>query len=297
MASRTEIAAMRTPVVVIAALLAVAWMSRTLLAVPASSSAQSYRQQPGIFPVFDGWETSPDGSRLLYFGYMNRHPREVMVPIGSGNGFEPGSVDRGQPENFLPGRQKHVLTVKVPADFKDKLVWTLTSEAGVHKANASLNQLYIVEEIEDADPGASVAAPQVKIVDAHMTVKVSDTLPLRPQIEAAVSDQPTGVVGSSATDGGLTVWWSKYRGPGTVAFGAAAGAGRSRAAASDGREPGTFAVACVVPPEPACGAATARFAEPGEYLLRILARRRRVTRAPVAQFIEGSATVRVTVNP
>ena len=110
---------------------AVGW--KELLAVPASPSGQWYRQQAGIFPVFDGWETSPDGSRLFYFGYMNRHPPEVTVPVGSENGFEPGPVDRGQPTNFLPGRQRHVYTVKVPADFKDKLVWTVTSEVGAQR--------------------------------------------------------------------------------------------------------------------------------------------------------------------
>lgn len=280
-----------------AGLLAAALTSQALLAVPASPSGQWYRQQAGIFPVFDGWETSPDGSRLFYFGYMNRHPLEVTVPVGSENGFEPGPVDRGQPTSFLPGRQRHVFTVKVPADFKDKLVWTLTSEVGVQKANASLNQLYILEEIDEADPGANVRPPQVKIADTDLTVKVSGALQLKPQIQAAASSQPVLVGSSSAGEGGLTVWWSKYRGPGTVTFGAAEGAGRSRSAAPEGREPGTFSVLCALPPEPACGAATAQFAEPGVYVLRVLARRRRVTRAPVAQFIDGSATVRVTVNP
>jgi hypothetical protein len=273
-------------------LLAAARTSHTLPGVPASSSAQSYRQQPGIFPVFDGWEKSADGGRVFYFGYMNRYPREVMIPIGSENGFEPGAIDRGQPASFLPGRQKHVFTVKVPADFKDKLVWTLTSEAGVQKANASLNQLYILEEIEESDPGANLAAPQVKIGDANLAVKVAGTLPLRPQIQAATSNG----VGAPAT-GDLTVWWSKYRGPGAVIFGAAPGAGGGKPAVLDGREPGSFSVPCVVPPEPACGAATARFSAPGTYVLRAVARRRRVTRAPVAQFVEGSATVQVTVNP
>jgi hypothetical protein len=273
-------------------LLAWATTSHTLPSVPATSSAQSYRQQPGIFPVFDGWETSADGSRLLYFGYMNRYPREVTIPTGSENGFEPSPVDRGQPANFLPGRQKHVFTVKVPADFKDKLVWTLTSEAGVQKANASLNQLYTLEEIEESDPGANVAAPRVNIGDADLTVKVAGTLPLRPQIQAASSNG----VGGPAT-GDLTIWWSKYRGPDAVTFGGARGAGGGKPAVLDGREPGTFSVPCVVPPEPACGAATARFAAPGTYVLRVVARRRRATRAPVAQFIEGSATVQVTVKP
>jgi hypothetical protein len=194
-----------------AGLLAAALTSLSLVAVPASLSGQSYRQPPGIFPVFDGWDTAPDGSRILYFGYMNRHPREVTVPVGAENGFEPGPVDQGQPTNFLPGRQRHVFTIKMPADFKDKLVWTLTTEVGAQKANASLNQLYILEEIEETDPGAGVAPPRVGIRQAGLAVKVSDALPLTPQIQAAASSQPQ-LAGSAAGDGGLTVWWSKYRG-------------------------------------------------------------------------------------
>ena len=281
--------------VLVAGLLAAGAMSHALLAGP-SPPGQSYRQQPGIFPVFDGWEASPDGSRLFYFGYMNRHTGEVTVPMGSENGFEPGPVDRGQPTNFLPGRQRHVFTVKVPADFTGKLVWTVASDAGVQRANASLNQLYVLEEIEDADPGAHVARPQVTIAD-FPTVKASAPVPLRPQIQAAVSSQPALLGGASVGEGGLTVWWSKYRGPGTVTFSAAAGAGQSRPAAPDGREPGTFSVQCAVPPEPGCGAATAQFGEPGVYQLRVLARRRRLTRAPVAQFLDGAAIVRVAVSP
>jgi hypothetical protein len=293
----SQAAAPRAPIVVgllFAASLDAAFGSHTL-AVPARFSAQSYRQQPGVFPVFDGWETTPDGGRVLYFGYMNRHPRAVTVPIGSENGFEPGPADRGQPAHFLPGRQKHVFTVRVPADFKDKLVWSLTSEAGVQRANGSLNQLYILEEIEEADPGANVAAPQVRMVDADLTVKASGTLQLKPQIQAPTTSPSSAATGSSAPEGELTVWWSKYRGPGAVTFGAAAGAAPAKAA-TEGREPGTVWVPCAMPPTAACGAATARFGEPGEYVLRVLARRRRVTRAPVAQFVEGSATVRVTVK-
>ena len=278
-------------------LLAVALMSQALLAVPASSSAQWYRRQPGIFPVFDGWETSPDGSHLLYFGYMNRHPREVTVSIGSENRFQPGRVDRGQPTNFLPGRQQHVFTVTVPADFTDKLVWSLTSEVGVQHANGSLNQLYMLEQVEEGDPGAHVEPPQLTMVEPDLTAQVAGTLQLRPQIQIAASGAPERVGEASAGAGQLTVWWSKYRGPGTVTFAAAEDAGPGRPAGPEGTEPGTFSVSCAVPPEPVCGATNAQFTEPGTYVLRLLARRRRATRAPVAQFVDRTATVRVTVNP
>jgi hypothetical protein len=41
------------------------------LGVASTSDGQGYRQR-GITPIFDGWETLADGSRLIYFGYINR---------------------------------------------------------------------------------------------------------------------------------------------------------------------------------------------------------------------------------
>src|SRR5262245_32133257 len=80
------------------------------LTLSGTVSAQNYRQL-GIYPVFDGWETLPDGSLKFYFGYMNRHTTQMTIPLGPDNAFDPAPADQNQPTNFLPGRHEHVFTV------------------------------------------------------------------------------------------------------------------------------------------------------------------------------------------
>ena len=108
----------------------------------AAPGAQSYRQQ-GISPIFDGWEELPDGTRLFYFGYINRGA-EVAMPIGADNGFEPGPADRGQPTTFLPGRHEHVFTI--PPRTRRQAGLDPSTDGGVQHANASFDQLYMLEQ-------------------------------------------------------------------------------------------------------------------------------------------------------
>ena len=253
------------------------------------SFAQSYRQQ-GIYPVFDGWEELPDGSKLFYFGYMNRHAAEVQIPLGLDNGFEPAPADRVQPTNFLPGRHEHVFTIKMPKDFNGKLVWTVKSAAGIQKATASLNQLYILE-IEEEDPGTPHLPPPTVTASAG-SVKLGSTLALAPTVKAQVPARQAVIEGDrGARGGGVSVTWNKHRGPGTVTFTqapgtprAAAGSGRGRAEAS---VPGLFSVPCGSPIAAACGAVQAKFSEPGEYILRAVAHQGRE---------QSDVLVRVTVT-
>jgi hypothetical protein len=259
-----------------------------LASVPLPAAAQSYRAQ-GIYPVFDGWEDLPDGSKLLYFGYMNRHGSEVTIPLGPDNTFEQAPADRMQPTNFLPGRNEHVFTVKVPKDFSGKLVWSLKSATGVQKATASLNQLYILE-IEEEEPGAHLPPPA--ITAPNTTVKVGATLMLAPQVKAEVPKREAVIEGSGARQSGVSVTWNKHRGPGAVTFTrapgapAAAPAGRGRGQAVS--TPGLFSVPCGATVTASCGAAQASFSEPGEYILRAVAHQGRE---------QDDALVRVTVTP
>jgi hypothetical protein len=137
-----------------AVLVAAAVVSR-----PAPAAGQAYRMT-GISPIFDGWEDKPDGTRVFYFGYINRNPTEVSVPVGPDNGFEPAPADRGQPTTFLQGRHEHVFTITVPKNMPGKLVWRVKSEMGVQTANASFDQLYILEQRENPQPDAK--APEVQ---------------------------------------------------------------------------------------------------------------------------------------
>jgi hypothetical protein len=83
-----------------------------------------------VTPAFEGWFKNPDGSYSLVFGYYNRNKGlEVDVPVGPNNKLAPGSLDRGQPTHFLPGRQVGVFALTVPKDFGTQAVtWTLTTQ-------------------------------------------------------------------------------------------------------------------------------------------------------------------------
>ena len=94
-----------------------------------------------VQPAYEGWTRNPDGSRSMWFGYMNRNWEETPdIPAGSGNGFGAAGEDLGQPTHFLPRREAFVFKVDVPADWPvDKdLVWTLTANGTTLKAFGSL---------------------------------------------------------------------------------------------------------------------------------------------------------------
>jgi hypothetical protein len=262
-----------------------------VLALPVQSAPQGYRLQ-GISPIFDGWEELPDGSRLFYFGYINRNSTDVNVPVSADNGFAPQPVDRGQPTTFLPGRHEHVFTVSAPANMQGKLVWTVKSEMGLQTANATFDQLYMLEQRENADPNAK---PPV-ITVANVTARVNEAVTITPAVKPATNSGRVDVEGAAAEASGLNVTWSKYRGAGAVAFSrdpkapaaSAAPPAGGRAGRAAQPRPGIFPVACGQKPSPDCGTVIAKFSEPGDYLLRAAARQ---------DGLEARAFVRVTVRP
>jgi hypothetical protein len=242
----------------------------------AGAGAQSYRQL-GIYPVFDGWETLPDGSLEFYFGYMNRHVTQVTIPLGPDNNFEPAPADQNQPTNFLPGRHEHVFTIHRPKGFTGKLVWTLKSGVGVQKANGSPDQLYILE-VEEEDPGEHVVPPQIAASDA--SGKVGQPIDLTTKVTATAQKERV-IEGSGPRNAGLSVAWSLHRGPAPVKFAAMPGAAApARPAGRGGRPeapptPGVFTTNCAFPIAASCGAVRATFTEPGEYVLRAVAQQQR----------------------
>jgi hypothetical protein len=66
------------------------------LAASLPLSAQAPQSGQNIAPVYEGFETNPDGSFNLLFGYYNRNwEEEINVPVGPDNSLEPGGPDRG----------------------------------------------------------------------------------------------------------------------------------------------------------------------------------------------------------
>ena len=201
----------------------------------------------GISPVYEGFDTNPDGSHNMWFGYMNRnYEEELDIPVGPDNSFEPGN-DRGQPTHFAVRRHKDVFRVVVPKDFGDqKLVWTLRAHGQTAQVAGSLNPVWMIDRLRttrggnseninsNTPPVVSVEPQDRTVAPAHATtltvMATDDGLPVR-------GGKPVG----------MTASWVKYRGPGAVIFHPPV------AKIENGR-----------------AVATAEFSEPGEYVLQVV---------------------------
>lgn len=134
--------------------IAVAFAVLVGLAAPArgqevAPSELKFNSGQSVQPAYEGWTRNPDGSRSMWFGYLNRNWEETPdIPTGPGNGFGAGSEDLGQPTHFLPRRQAFVFKVNVPADWPaDKdLVWTVTANGATLRAFGSLWPVWEIDE-------------------------------------------------------------------------------------------------------------------------------------------------------
>ena len=200
-----------------------------------------------VAPVYEGFDVNADGSINMWFGYMNRNEEEsIDIPLGADNAFEPGG-DRGQPTHFIPRRHKDVFKVVVPKDFpKDRAVtWSLTSHGRTLKVAGTLNAVWQIDRVRATRGGNS------ERIDSN----TPPTVALQTTAATIVAPNQSATLTVTATDDGLparrgapvgmTVLWTKYRGPGDVVFSAA------RAKLVGGK-----------------AATTATFSEPGEYIVQ-----------------------------
>jgi hypothetical protein len=258
----------------LAAILALAFLSA------AHPSAQF---EKAISTTYDGWRELPDGSYDLVFGYMNRNTSEVEVPLGPANAVDPAPADRGQPTTFLPGRQRDAFRIHVPKEFKSKFVWTVTYAGTTQTATGSLDQNYSLD-VGDPDPPVVKGGPD-RTIRLGESVQLSPTVTPPPPPKQPAPD--SAVVARQSRGNRINVWWSKFRGPGTVTFGEGAAPASSEGGPT-GREfaMGTYRLTCTVPLNTGCGATTARFSVPGTYWLRVVAAERSATNAIVKVRVE-----------
>ncbi len=73
------------------------------------------------FPILECVRETAPGKFTAFFGYENRNPFPVVVPVGPRNKFTPPPFDRGQPTVLLPGRQRFVFSVGF--DRRGVLAW------------------------------------------------------------------------------------------------------------------------------------------------------------------------------
>lgn len=216
---------------------------------PQRSSGQS------VTPAFEGWYRNDDGTHTLLVGYFNRNREQTLdIPVGPGNRIEPGGPDYGQPTHFLLQKNWGVFSITVPADFGDrKLTWTIASGTEVNAIPLSLHPNYAIEPFKDAatgnlpptvrlPTGRSLSGPPVGTA-AEYDARVREALTIR----YAVHDDMHAEPGARRQPSPPTTFLSKFRGPGEVTF-------------DNPRPP--------VEPDGAV-AAVVRFADPGEYVIRI----------------------------
>ena len=221
--------------------------------------------------AFEGWYYNEDGSRSFLVGYYNRNSQQTLdVPIGPNNRIEPGGPDMGQPTHFLPGRQWGMFTVTVPKDFKptDSYTWTIVANGQSTSIPLRLKPDYVMSPFTEIavgntppvirfEPnGKSFQGPLAMLTTAFpLSGSVSQPLPLH----VWVTDDMKFTSGTNAPPSGsrapVSVRWSKYRGPGAVTF--------------DKARPDLEKTSGGSAPYNGKADATAKFAEPGDYVLHI----------------------------
>jgi hypothetical protein len=225
--------------------------------------------------AFEGWYENADGSQTFLLGYLNRNATQALdVPVGPDNRIEPGGPDLGQPTHFLPGRRHGVFNIIVPKEFtaEQRLTWTIVANGQSTSIPIRLHPDYVISPFTDVavkntppvlrfeESGPSIQGPRALLSTApQRTTSVGSPLPLT--IFAA--DDARYASGTMAiptkAPPPVRLMWSKYRGPGTVMF--------------DVEEPSMTVLAGGGVNVPFSGRAqtTAKFSQPGEYVLLVTA--------------------------
>jgi len=224
---------------------------------------------------FEGWFDNPDGTHSFLIGYLNRNrAREVDVPLGPNNHIDPGGPDMGQPTHFLPGRQVGLFTVVVPKNFAPtaRISWTVTVNGESNTVPFDLKAEYALSPFKDEAVGntppvlhlfTETAPPiqgPVALLSKAVTRTTSVAAPL--QLPVWAEDDAKYTSGTNAPLARqrppVSVSWTKWRGPGTVTF--------------DKAKPEMKTLMGGQQDQPYKGqtSATAKFSEPGDYVLHAL---------------------------
>jgi hypothetical protein len=224
---------------------------------------------------FEGWYDNADGTHTFLVGYLNRNrSRDEDVPIGPNNHIDPGGPDRGQPTHFLPGRQTGMFSVTVAKDFppSSRLTWTIVLNGESNTVPFTLKPEYNVSPFKDeavgnTPPVLHLFTENAKPIQgplAMMTTAIARTTPVATPLALPMwaEDDAKYTSGTNAPLARprppVTMTWSKFRGPGTVTFDKA----RPELKALQGGQVGE--------PYRGTSAATAKFSEPGDYVLHAL---------------------------
>lgn len=210
-----------------------------------------------VIPVYDGWYPNPDGGYTLCFGYYSVNwGEDVTIPRGPNNFVEPNEYDGAQPDFFerIPDRpfsyrrRYCVFPVVVPESFSedDRVTWTL--QRGREEALSVPGKLVIAYRLDEpTSPGRGDIAPGVRVEEDGAEAVGRNGMFVGP-MNAQVGEPLELTAWVDHPEEEVWVGWAKQNGPGSVAF----------------SEQNTM-----IDPSTRTATATARFDQPGTYLLRV----------------------------
>jgi len=233
-----------------------------------------------VSPAFEGWYDNPDGTHSFLIGYFSRNTeREIDVPIGPNNHFEPGNPDMGQPTHFLSGRRYGMFVFTMPKEFtkQQKLTWVLAANGVTTAVPFYMSPDYNVtpDKSSEASPGGGYNVPPTLRFSATGTSFMGPVAnPAKAVARTALVGEPMELnlladddaLYSSGTNAPMRnppppvkVTLSKYRGPGAATFGDA--------------HPKLETLKGGKPDQPYSGKAstTVKFDQPGDYMLHVTA--------------------------
>ena len=235
----------------------------------------------GVTGAYEGWFTAKDGSRWFSVGYYNRNSQQDLdVPVGPDNRIEPGGPDQGQPTHFMSGRHYGMFMLPVPKNFgpDDRLTWTIVANGQSSSIPLRLHPDYVIEPFTEVAAGNTPPALRfteggpftqgpVARVDAawgiERTATVGTPFPLTLWTFDDMKYQSSTGAPVGAARSPVTMFFSKYRGPGQVKF------DKDRPAVEK-LTPSTSSGQAAAPFN---GKATANitFSEPGDYIVHVTA--------------------------
>jgi hypothetical protein len=270
---------MKRPSIFFALALAVGAVALSAQQAPILPSEPPRGFGTSITGAYEGWFDNADGSHVFLVGYLNRNrQREIDVPIGPNNRIEPGGPDLGQPTHFMPGRRVGIFTVTVPKEFKpdQRLTWTLTVNGQTTSIPLRMNVDYNVSPFRIQHTATVTnTPPAIRLEEKAPPIQGPIATGLRPTATRTASmatplaldvwadDDATYSTGQGTAPRNppppVTVQWSHFRGAGKVTFDKEKPEMEKLAGGNIGEAfRGKFST-------------TAKFSEPGDYLLHVTA--------------------------
>jgi hypothetical protein len=95
--------------------------------------------QFGLRPILECVAPLANGRYRAYFGYRNDTTMVINLLIGPRNRFTPAPFNRGQPEQFFPGRTSFYPDAAFSIDFDGApLVWRLDGRTATASRNSPI---------------------------------------------------------------------------------------------------------------------------------------------------------------